>query len=114
MDTMVREIERRAATGDPQATERLTRVNARIGVMPDYRITKAVAMSLGWRHEVYNRSLRNRDGSPLRARVNGRCKVWKTRPTEFRLPMKHGLRQCFYITEDNASDWSLSEEDAAS
>lgn len=52
-------------------------------------------------------SLRNADGSPLRARVNGRPKLWVTRPEEFRLPMKHGLRNTFYITERDADQWEL-------
>ena len=50
-------------------------------------------------------SLKNADGTALRARVNGQCKLWKTRPGEFRLPMKYGLRDCFYITEKDMEDW---------
>ncbi len=53
----------------------------------------------------YHVTLRNADGSAVRARVNGRCKTWKTRPAEFRLPVKYGLRDCFYITETNADEW---------
>jgi hypothetical protein len=52
----------------------------------------------------------NADGTPLRARVNGRMKVWKTRPNEFRLPMKYGLLTCFYITQSNAHEWVLPED----
>lgn len=50
--------------------------------------------------------LKNADGTPARCRVNGKCKTWKTRPTEFRLPVKHGLRNCFYIDENNATHWT--------
>lgn len=36
-------------------------------------------------------------------RRNGAVKLWKTRPTEFSLPVKRGLRDCGYITDsDNA------------
>ena len=61
---------------------------------------------------VYHRTLRNSDGTPLRARVNGRIKTWKTRPGEFQLPMKHGLRDCFYITDRDAAQWAFTEVEA--
>lgn len=38
----------------------------------------------------------------VRCRPNGAVKTWKTRPGEFRLPIKHGLRDCAYITQSNA------------
>lgn len=68
-------------------------------------ITREIALSLGHGTTLYHRTLTNRDGSAVRARVNGRCQVWKRRPTEFRLPMKHGLRDCFYLEPSNAADW---------
>ena len=46
-------------------------------------------------------------------RRNGRTKTWKTRPGEFRIPVKYGLYQYGYIfhstahlyhTEENCSD----------
>ena len=52
-------------------------------------------------------SLKNADGTPLRARRNGRTQTWKTRPAEFRLPAKHGLYDTFQITERNAADWRV-------
>lgn len=39
---------------------------------------------------------------PIHWRANGKCKTWKTRPDEFRLPIKHGLWDYGYITQDNA------------
>jgi hypothetical protein len=71
-------------------------------------ITRDVAKSLPHGAILHHKTLRNADNTPLRARVNGRCKVWKTRPKEFQLPMKYGFRQCFYVTHNNASDWELS------
>lgn len=51
---------------------------------------------------------RNADGSKLRCRANGRCKTWKTRPGEFRLPVKYGLKTCFYLTHANADEWEVA------
>ena len=63
-------------------------------------ITREIAMNLSHGQILHHVKLKNADGTPLRARVNGVCKIWKTRPRDFRLPMKHGLRECFYITQD--------------
>ena len=35
-------------------------------------------------------------------RRNGATKTWKTRPDEFRVPIKYGFRQCYAITHVNA------------
>lgn len=64
------------------------------------------------RGDFHHRTIRNADGTPARCRRNGQCKTWKTRPGEFSLPVKHGLRQCFYITQHNAADWCLTAEEA--
>lgn len=69
-------------------------------------VTIEMATSVGYRDEFHHVTLKNRDGSPVRCRVNGKCKTWKTRPGEFRLPVKYGLRECFYIDNSNASDWN--------
>lgn len=58
---------------------------------------------------LYHRTLRNADGTALRARPNGKCKTWVRRPEEFKLPAKHGLRDTFYVTHDNCNQWSLVE-----
>ena len=70
-------------------------------------ITKQVAVESEYRQEFHHVSLKNADGTPVRCRVNGKCKVWKTRPQEFRLPVKYGMYECFYITQDNANEWNL-------
>lgn len=67
-------------------------------------ITKQQAMT---EREFHHTTAKNADGTPLRCRANGKCKTWKTRPDEFRLPVKYGLKQCFYITEDNANEWNI-------
>jgi hypothetical protein len=40
---------------------------------------------------------------PVKWRANGKCKTYKSkaRAHEFRLPIKHGLRDYGYITQDN-------------
>lgn len=50
---------------------------------------------------------KNADGTALRCRAMGACKTWKTRPTEFKLPVKYGMYNSFYITQDNAHEWSI-------
>ena len=43
----------------------------------------------------------NSDGTPVRWRVTGQVKTWKTRPEQFKIPVKHGLYDYGYITESN-------------
>ena len=61
-------------------------------------ITKTIAMNAEYRQEFMHRTLLDSRKKPVVCRVNGACRTWKTRPTEFQLPVKHGLKQCFYIT----------------
>lgn len=71
-------------------------------------ITKEIAVNAMIYQTFHHVSLKNADGTPVRCRVNGACKTWKTRPGDFRLPVKHGLKQCFYITPANAGEWSVA------
>lgn len=71
---------------------------------------QAIQMGSTWgQTTLYHVTLRNADGSATRARVNGKCKVWKTRPKDFQLPMKHGLKVCFYLTPRNAHEWMIED-----
>jgi hypothetical protein len=54
-------------------------------------------------------SLLNRDNTPTRARRNGKTKTWKTRPNEFKIPVIHGLKDYFYIDQNNCSEWNVTE-----
>jgi hypothetical protein len=72
-------------------------------------ITKEDAMNLSIGTTLYHVTYNGSDNRPLRCRVNGKCKVWKNKIGEFRLPVKQGLRNCFYITEWNAVDWRKEE-----
>lgn len=50
-------------------------------------------------------NLKNRDGSPLRVRRSGKTQLWKTRPNEFKIPVKYGLYESTYITHENFDNW---------
>lgn len=43
-----------------------------------------------------------------RWRVNGKCHVWKTRPKEFALPIKFGLKEYGQINEFNCHKFHLA------
>jgi hypothetical protein len=71
-------------------------------------ITKEIALNSTHRQIFHHLKLKNSDNSPVRCRVNCKCKTWVTRPDEFRLPVKYGLKDCFYLTQNNANDWQLA------
>lgn len=52
---------------------------------------------------------------PWRVRRNGKTKTWKTRPGEFRIPIKVGFRGTGYITNGNCQPgdgvFIIKEED---
>ena len=56
--------------------------------------------------EFYHISKTNFTGR-MKVRRTGKTKVWKTRPLEFKIPVKYGLYEFGYITQDNACDWAI-------
>lgn len=73
-------------------------------------ITKDIAIALMPGTTLWHTKLKNKDGTPARARVNGKCQTWKTRPDEFQLPVKYGRCTCFTIRHDRANEeWCLPE-----
>lgn len=48
--------------------------------------------------------------SIVKVRVSGKCQTWKTRPDEFRLPVKHGLYENGAVTHLNKNDFHLAGE----
>ncbi len=56
--------------------------------------------------KLYNVKYRNADGSPMRIRVNGAVKIWKTRPNDFRIPFKYGMYDYGYVTPENMASWA--------
>ena len=69
-------------------------------------MTKEHLAALGYGTVLSHSKLKDSGGNPVLARVNGKMQVWKTRPEDFKLPMKHGLYNYFYITPTNAHLWS--------
>jgi hypothetical protein len=80
-----------------------------MGFPPTGDVTKLTCLNLHYGQNLYHRTKKMSDGAPLRVRVSGRCKTWSTRPDEFRLPVKFGLYQSFYITHHNAGEWTTVE-----
>jgi hypothetical protein len=70
-------------------------------------ITKEIASTLKRGQILHHKTLKNADGTPIRAKVNGAVKFWTTRPNEFRIPAKRGLYEYGYITEADGANWSL-------
>lgn len=71
-----------------------------------------IEQAMTHRGEFHHRTIRNADGTPARCRPSGKCQTWKTRPGEFKLPVKHGLYQSFYITHHSAGDWCVTADEA--
>lgn len=83
-------------------------------------ITKAQALALHHSQTLHytgrkpcTRTVGPRGGvqvSIVNVRVSGQCKTWKTRPEDFRLPVKHGLYENGAIDQTNAGDWHTEED----
>lgn len=74
-------------------------------------ITKEQAVALKVGTILHHDVAKNADGTPLRVRVNGKCRTWKTRPDYFSLPVKHGLRDYGYVDNChlfNSDMWSVA------
>lgn len=55
--------------------------------------------------EFHEANSTRQDGTCYRWRKNGALKLWKTRPDDFRQPVKYGLRSYDAITPLNADYW---------
>ena len=55
----------------------------------------------------YHKTLKNKDGTPYKAKRNGRNKLWKTRPHDFQILVKRGLKEFGYIDQDNFESWTV-------
>ena len=49
---------------------------------------------------------RGQSGRPVEVRRMGRTKTWKREPGRFQIPVKFGMYDSFYITNENAAEWS--------
>ena len=115
-DEQIERLRRAAASGDPGAIasyERALQGSGRGGEIEAQRpyVTRQNVERLGHGQVLYHIRDRNRDGSPARWRVNGRVKLWKTRPDEFQVPIKHGMYDFDYITQLNGNEFFFREED---
>ena len=80
-------------------------------------VTKEQCMAADYRSEFHfgdcTRTIGPRGGVTIRqtrVRVSGRCQTWKTRPAEFRLPVKCGLYESSDITADRATMFHRAED----
>lgn len=69
-------------------------------------ITPAVARMLGYGDTLYHRTVKNSTGEPASAKVQGTPKFWATRPNEFQVTVKYGLKTYVKITPYNAGEWT--------
>jgi hypothetical protein len=70
-------------------------------------ITKAQAIDAQYFHE---NGTTNSSGGCQIWRRNGKTKVWKTRPSEFRIPIKWGLYRYGYIFEATAHEFHVEDD----
>lgn len=45
-----------------------------------------------------------------RWRASGMCQTWKTRPDDFRLPIKFGMYRSYKLTQDTAHEFHVASE----
>jgi len=45
--------------------------------------------------------------TPIQVRRSGKTQTWKTRPNEFKIPVKYGLYESTYITHLNCNEWNV-------
>lgn len=72
-------------------------------------ITVAQAKKLRHGQIVWLKDTWDSSGEPSHARVSGKVQLWKTRPKDFKVPVKRGLYDSGYITPDNASRFTLTK-----
>ena len=56
----------------------------------------------GYMIQEYNLNKTEKLAKPNKWRASGKCQTWKTRPDEFKLPIKYGLYANDYLTHENA------------
>ena len=75
-------------------------------------ITKEQALMLRHGQILHHVSMTNSGKTPMRVRVNGKVKTWKTRPDDFRIPVKYGLYTFGYVEKsvdrDNSGEWEVA------
>jgi hypothetical protein len=75
-------------------------------------VTPETAMTAStFYHRTKRYSAKNGKGRAIQVRRMGATKTWKRQPGKFRIPVKFGMKDSFYIDNDNANEW-LTEEPA--
>ena len=75
-------------------------------------MTPAEAISLRKGQIVRHLVWTYKDGvTPMKFKVTGKVKQWKTRPGEFRIPVKAGLNFHTTINNNNLNDFYIDERD---
>jgi len=69
-------------------------------------LTEAKALRQG--DIIYHIENKNADGSQQKWKVNGMTKLWKRSPERILIPLKHGLWNYAYLTEDNLCDFTCN------
>lgn len=72
-------------------------------------ITLKQAKALRHGDIIHHTKNKNGDGTPQRWRVSGKVKLWKRSPDRIQIPVKHGLYDNDYLTEDYLNDVSLPD-----
>ncbi len=72
-------------------------------------ITFEQAKQLKHGHIIYSNQATNADGSPMRWRISGKVKLWKTRPYHIKVPIKHGLYDNSYLDHHNLDVFEIDE-----
>lgn len=76
-------------------------------------IDKEIAVNLTHGTELFSSLRLDSRGNPSKVRVTGKCKTWKRDPERFKLPVKYGLYESFYIVNDEfAKHWHLNIDEA--
>lgn len=70
-------------------------------------LTFEQAKKLKHKDIIYEIGQYNWDGTARRWRVNGKVKLWVTMPWQIRVPLKHGLYNCSYLTHLNLERFTL-------
>jgi len=72
------------------------------------QVTKEIALTA---NEFFSTTLTNKDKNktPLKVRRNGKTQVWKTRPNDFKIPVKYGLHEYGYINQYNCYEWQVED-----
>lgn len=63
-------------------------------------ITLEQAKKLGYGDTLEHKTLKNADKTPMRFRVSGQIKTWKRDENRIKVPIKRGLYENGYLTND--------------